>query len=646
MLKKLNACVAIVALLAFASCGEDNNTKNNGTTAPNNGTVTNNNGTTSNNGTTAPNNGTTNNNGTTAPPGDQCEAQGDDCDPDKATNAGFVCVRPDANSDAKCETACGDPRDAALDAMAPYTCSSGQLCIDTGGGAFACIRSDCNGLLDTDSCDATQTCIVFNDIVRQDPMDNNSTILRQGSANFCTAPAADAVALGEDCTTLNGCAAGLVCIGTCVLPCGADATCTAEGEACVGEEANFLDQGVGFCDTKCTPYVAASGCGATEICNPITSTEGICIENGAGTVAAYGECSREDNAPAEQSCGANLRCITFQAPSMEEPTLPELSRCLPFCDPTLATPGAQAATCEGIDAHCLDLSAQGADPTPGAGVCVESCGPADYGTNGCTSFESQCSPLNGERHGCFPGIATADKGESCETGDRTKGCKEGLTCTADSTGAGTCTSFCEPNPQAQNLGCEANQSCTAIGSAAYNFGICGQTCTPTNYADTSCPANNQNCVLAKVADTTAVCGPSGSDTGMCASITNNTCINGDSCVNDWMRSLSGDFEAAGACTKQCDLFAADTGCAANEMCAPSLATLSEKVGYCLERGADAPVGMACEENKACGPTSTCLGSAPGQCIPWCLLSDGTGCEAGQNCMPLFGSAQVPFGFCQ
>lgn len=650
MLKRFNACVAIVALLAFSSCGDDNNASNNGQTnngtTPNNGTTTPNNGTTTNNGTTAPNNGTTtpNNNTTT---GDlQCDSQGDACEPGEPTADGFVCVRPDANSDAACQTACIDPRSPDLAADAPYPCASGQLCVDSGDGAFACVRSDCTGVLDTTSCAATESCFTFTDSVT-DPNDPD-TVLREGTASFCDTPADTAVGLGEDCTTVNGCAAGLACIGTCVQPCGDDAACTANGESCIGEEADFLGQGAGFCDVKCEPYKAVSGCEGSDICNPLTSTEGICNDN-EGDLGAYDRCTSPDFddqgmqitfPPAAESCGANLRCIGIQG----DPN--PLSMCLPFCDPTLATPAAQSATCEGVDAHCFDLAADGARPN--SGVCFASCTAADYGNNTCVGTGNSCTPINGDRHACFPGVGTAALGESCNADDRELGCQEGLSCATDSTGAGTCTSYCEPNPVGVNLGCQADEACSAIGSPAFNFGICGKTCTPTDYADTSCPANLQNCTTAKVGDVEGLCSASGNVAlgAACPAITNNTCVPGDTCVNDWMRSLEGDFESAGQCTTQCDLFAADTGCAANEMCAPSLVTLSETTGYCLERGADAPVGMACEANKACGPTSTCLGSAPGQCIPWCLLSDGTGCAAGQQCMPLFGSPAVPFGFCQ
>ena len=299
------ACLACCVVFAV-SCGKEegnNDSSNTGTniTTTNNGTTNNTDNITPNNNTT-PNNDNNPTNNNMPNTGTTCTAVGDACDPTMDAGAGFACIEE------TCEAACAAVED----------CPSGQICgqISDGGPAF-CIRSDCAGWTDTSCADGTKCVGYIND------------------AFLCTPDGGGAV--GSACTATEQqqfpCDAGLLCIfGECTELCGGDGDCTAAGEACV---ADSIDTGVGFCDVACTSY-SLGECPAGQGCFPVTSEQGVCED--VGTVPHYAACDDMN------TCGEGAACIAFQSADAATGA-PDIARCLPFCDPTLASQDQSNATC-------------------------------------------------------------------------------------------------------------------------------------------------------------------------------------------------------------------------------------------------------------------------------------------------------------
>ena len=296
-------CVTATTLAACASCGGDNNENNetnNNTTATNNDTSTTNNDT--NNDTNNGNNPTNNNgNNPTNNGGAQCDAAGDTCVEGEDTNAGFLCV------EGTCRSECAAQND----------CRAGSVCYPISETLAYCRNSECEGWLDFDGCDAGLKCIeVANDAAICEPTGTGAE--------------------GEACMEFGQCGNGLVCaFGTCNAICDADATCDeAGGERCI---LDTLATGVGFCAVGCDSY-STGQCPAGQGCFPITSNDGVC--DAVGTVGAYQACT------APEDCGENTACITFQSADQVN-GIPQVARCLPFCDPTAATQAQANATCPG-----------------------------------------------------------------------------------------------------------------------------------------------------------------------------------------------------------------------------------------------------------------------------------------------------------
>jgi hypothetical protein len=222
-------------------------------------------------------------------------------------NQGFLCV------DDVCRQEC-DPN------AEPSECRAGAACLPVSeGGPSYCQPSDCNGWLDTTSCDAGAKCIAFNN-----------------DADLCIP--AGAGAEGDACDQTGACGAGLICaFGACQPLCGADSECDeAGGERCVGvDEPGLLDTNVGICEVGCDSY-SFGQCPDGQGCFPITSDDGICDD--------VGDAGRYDACADPEDCGDGTTCITFQAEDAGN-NIPQVGRCLPFCDPTLDTQAAMNATC-------------------------------------------------------------------------------------------------------------------------------------------------------------------------------------------------------------------------------------------------------------------------------------------------------------
>lgn len=141
---------------------------------------------------------------------------------------------------------------------------------------------------------------------------------------------------------------------------------------------------------------------------------------------------------------------------------------LPGCDPDLQN-------CPGGD-HCL---IQG-PPTYGAGACYAACDPAAGGT-GCGTGETCRDLLFDEVYGACFKVASAQKGQSCESTDTSTGCAAGLICLSDETSQSSCYDTCDY--------WEGVGSCPANGEYCDYRGFC----VPSMYLTLDPAAIGQNC---------------------------------------------------------------------------------------------------------------------------------------------------------
>lgn len=576
---------------------------NNDTSSSNN--QTNNNTSSSNNQTNNTTNNTNNNNNTNNQTNNtpQCTAGGEPCMAGRRVNAGFVCVEE------TCRFTC-DPAN-------PF-CAGDELCLGaTASGPFYCQPSDCTGWLDT-SCDADETCVVFEGVA------------------VCTA--SGAAAKGDPCTDFPDCGPGLFCaFGACTELCGSDAACdVVDGERCLDDT---IAAGVGVCAVGCDSY-STGQCPTGQGCFPVTATDGVC--DVVGTVGPYQPCTQGE-------CGENTACITFQAADTVN-NVPEVGRCLPFCDPTAGSQSASNATCMTVGTlggHCLDLSDD--MPTPNSGFCLEDCADSDaFGTGACSGPSDHCTPITGGVLACFPGGPNT-VGQACDLSDLTDGCDGVSYCEASGGGSGTCRGWCQPQTQSNNLlGCAADRVCVATASTSQDLGRCRDDCTPTNFVDTSCPAGLQTCIPDEPQGS-SYCSASGATAlgGICEVLAGD-CLAGDSCLNGFRRGdLTAEPFAGGTCANLCDPFGDGTECTANQVCAIDWLTLSRTAGHCVVPDEDVPTNGSCgSEFSVCGDRSLCFDGGVGpQCFELCDLDAATSSCSTGICQQLFNDASIRLGAC-
>ena len=296
----------------------------------------------------------------------QCGAAGDTCDASRPPGDDFVCL--DLDGFGPREGECVEP------CAADGSCASGSLCFfitsaedtscttdedcseDRQCNQGTCLRSicrpsECDGFIDgADTCDTLY--------VNVGDFAGGAHCYNVGNgASYCypaglqqedeaCGEAFDAIVSGDFSST---CAAGLACVdSTCRRACDADGTCDAPQE-CILDDADFIDEGVGICGNACTPFEIGS-CGAGQSCVPISGTEGVCAP--AGDAQAFDAC-----VPGAGDCTDGNICVTFQ-------DVPEIGRCQPICNLTVADPNDDGSIGEFgqslRDATCPQPDASGA----------------------------------------------------------------------------------------------------------------------------------------------------------------------------------------------------------------------------------------------------------------------------------------------
>lgn len=310
----------------------------------------------------------------------------------------------------------------------------------------------------------------------------------------------------------------------------------------------------------------------------------------------------------------------------------------------------EAPMTRALGGYCLGLAAgQGQEPTPNSGICFQSCDVADYGAGLCEG-ESTCTPFRGERHVCWPTEGLVE-GEACDPSAAIAACSDGSFCRVYGDGTGECASYCVPSGSGNDaLSCASGEACQPIGTDAFDFGQCGFTCTPTDYADGSCPANLQSCFPTSETGP-AFCSASADVpvSNACGDVAVNNCEPGAQCVgfpvegqeydpiND---SLIGGANTAPTCTLSCEPFKADgeaSDCPDGQFCAIDFGTLSTETGYCLPATNEVDSLEACDTaNRMCGDNAYCFGGAQSGnvCQHFCVYEqggNGRGCPTGQTC---------------
>lgn len=113
------------------------------------------------------------------------------------------------------------------------------------------------------------------------------------------------------------------------------------------------------------------------------------------------------------------------------------------------------------------------------------------------------------------------------------------------------------------------------------------------------------------------------------------CVAGASCI-----SIGDPEEGVYVCMSDCDL-TMERLCEGGEVCTdPIASSRPENLGICF-LGGDTPIGSPCSENWECVRGSQCILPA-GVCRRACTTDSTSGCEAGEVCTMLAGTA----GFCE
>lgn len=119
------------------------------------------------------------------------------------------------------------------------------------------------------------------------------------------------------------------------------------------------------------------------------------------------------------------------------------------------------------------------------------------------------------------------------------------------------------------------------------------------------------------------------------------CTDSDDCAGGLSCITVGDpDEGTYVCMSDCDLTMTRL-CEGGEVCTDPLATSRpENLGICF-LGGDTPIGSPCAENWECVRGSQCIQPA-GVCRRACSTESTSGCDAGEMCTMLSGTA----GFCE
>ncbi|MBA2660850.1 MAG: DUF4397 domain-containing protein [Bradymonadaceae bacterium] len=269
----------------------------------------------------------------------QCTAVGQNCDLNRLERPGFACH--DMGAGPKCYEACvlGSSAGNAVS----YTCTPGSICIDR----KACRPSECAGVLNGQA-----TC---DQIAQADPskFPNGSTCSRETDAyrnyaNLCVP--AGTRQLGDECARAQPCKSGLVCVSRipildlsqtstfktfCAEPCNANTPCSKSDEGCIGDDINLF-QGAGICGDRCNPYnIDEQNCADDKSCLPISNTDGMCLLKADNSAEPYAKCDASSDTT---QCPSGTWCFGVTTGH---------ARCLPLCNPTLATKELRDATCPG-----------------------------------------------------------------------------------------------------------------------------------------------------------------------------------------------------------------------------------------------------------------------------------------------------------
>ncbi len=270
----------------------------------------------------------------------QCEASGDECDANRPAGNGFTCLDLDGfglrpgQCVAPCDENGGCPTTELcfyLTAAADPACSTeadcgeGRDCSQGACRQTICRPSECSGFIE-----GVSTCQGLYSNITEFSIGAQCYEVGNG-ARYCYPAGSRTV--GESCgdvieaiTTNNfapTCASGLACVDdVCRLACHDDDICV-DGEECILEEVDLIDDATGICGNACTPFELGS-CGPGQTCLPVTADEGVCAT--AGTRSAFEPC-----VPGAGECADGNLCITYQND-------PVAARCQPMCNLTVAPP--------------------------------------------------------------------------------------------------------------------------------------------------------------------------------------------------------------------------------------------------------------------------------------------------------------------
>ncbi|MGM0555061.1 MAG: DUF4397 domain-containing protein [Myxococcota bacterium] len=311
-------------------------------------------------------------------------------------------------------------------------------------------------------------------------------------------------------------------------------------------------------------------------------------------------------------------------------------------------PYAQEEETRVLGGFCLDLAQTADESSPRSGVCFEACGSADnLGKDLCSEPTDNCAPFRSQSS-CLPS-EDLEVGDTCPT-DAFNPCEAGSYCRAYGDGTGVCAKLCTTDDSITNstLGCPTEQACEEI-DADYDVGLCGFECTATDFSDSECPSNLQNCLSP---DNGAFCSAS-SDTAVgedCGDINPNSCVGGSLCraapQDTTLNSLLIDpiqppEGVSGQCRNACSIFAETSDCPSGEACTIDATDLSTEWGFCLPTAGDYERGGSCDaadEGTICADNSYCLDVGRGlQCETFCDFQNDEGCPEGQSCTAPFGT---------
>jgi len=273
--------------------------------------------------------------------------------------------------------------------------------------------------------DTAVPCVAFDTAACAAAGPYGGTCLPDGAGHLACVPGGQAPE-GAACVVpsddpASSCSLGLACVeGACAVPCHRNAPACPEGQWCRGAFPDLLELGVCF-QRACTPYLPGS-CGAPDL---------QCLPGGPGT----GSCQLAGGKTDGQACGSGVGLCAEGLTCLLEG--PHGGRCVPFCDPAVAS-GSPAA-CPGDGLACVDIG------VPSFGLCLTACGPWEPvpGTSVCATGQA-CSPVDADAGACYT-AGTAAVGEPCAKAGAWWACAPGALCTAPAADApASCERTCRP----------------------------------------------------------------------------------------------------------------------------------------------------------------------------------------------------------